>query len=167
MGSGKSTIIEQLRKKGDEYNEVVPTVGFRVETFKRNKLRFTAFDMSGQSKYRNLWEKHYEDADAIIFVIDSTDDFRMGVVKEELDELLENKHIQRNTHVPILFLANKMDSKNAMSAAECMKSLGMNKIRDRPWSIKTSNALTGEGIDAGLDWLSENVTTKKNIRNKK
>lgn len=122
--------------KGDEYNEVVPTVGFRVEIFKRNRLRFTAFDMSGQSKYRNLWEKHYEDADAVIFVIDSSDDFRINVAKEELDELLRNEHIEKNTHVPILFLANKMDLKNAMTASECMKGLGLDKIENRPWSIK-------------------------------
>lgn len=34
---------------------------------------FTAFDMSGQGRYRSLWEHYYRDCQGIIFVIDSSD----------------------------------------------------------------------------------------------
>ena len=40
--------------------EVVPTVGFSVEEFSKNGLAFTVFDMSGQGRYRNLWEHYYK-----------------------------------------------------------------------------------------------------------
>lgn len=40
-------------------------------------LSFTVFDMSGAGRYRNLWEKYYKEAHAIIFVIDSADKFRL------------------------------------------------------------------------------------------
>ena len=53
--------------------DVVPTVGFSVEEFTKNGLSFTVFDMSGQGRYRNLWEHYYKDAQAIIFVIDCSD----------------------------------------------------------------------------------------------
>ena len=33
--------------------------------------------MSGAGRYRNLWEQYYKDAQAIIFVIDSSDKLRM------------------------------------------------------------------------------------------
>ena len=43
----------------------MPTPGFGVEKFKKNKINFMVFDMSGQSKYRTLWEKYYFEAEVI------------------------------------------------------------------------------------------------------
>lgn len=63
--------------------------------------------MSGQGRYRNLWEHYYADVQAIIFVIDSTDKFRMVVAKEELQTLLNHDDIKRSS-APILFYANKV-----------------------------------------------------------
>jgi GTPase SAR1 family protein len=40
-------------------------------------LLFTVFDMSGAGRYRNLWEQYYKDAQAIIYVIDTSDKFRL------------------------------------------------------------------------------------------
>ena len=84
-------------------------------------LSFTVFDMSGQSRYRNLWEHYYKyeahfsfyylkishehdcrsmmtsslvllrESHAIIFVIDSGDKLRMVVAKEELEILLNHE----------------------------------------------------------------------------
>jgi ADP-ribosylation factor-like protein 6 len=68
--------------------DVVPTVGFSVDEFTRNGLTFTVFDMSGQGRYRNLWEHYYKEVGGIIFCIDSTDKLRMCVAKDELESLL-------------------------------------------------------------------------------
>ena len=68
--------------------DVVPTVGFSVEEFSKNNLSFTVFDMSGQGRYRNLWEHYYKEATGIIFCIDSTDKIRLCVAKDELDGVL-------------------------------------------------------------------------------
>jgi ADP-ribosylation factor-like protein 6 len=54
----------------------VPTVGFAVEEFTKNNISFTVFDMSGQGRYRNLWEHYYKDVQAIIFVVDTSDKIR-------------------------------------------------------------------------------------------
>ena len=39
-------------------------------------MRFTAFDMSGASRYRSLWATYYADAHALLFVLDSADRLR-------------------------------------------------------------------------------------------
>lgn len=44
--------------------------------------------MSGQSKYRTLWEHYYAQSEAIIFVVDAADDLRFAVAQNELQELL-------------------------------------------------------------------------------
>mmetsp|Transcript_29884 Transcript_29884/g.73470 ORF Transcript_29884/g.73470 Transcript_29884/m.73470 type:complete len:139 (-) Transcript_29884:753-1169(-) len=62
--SGKSTIINWLKPKKATSSEVVPTVGFSVEEFTKNGLSFTVFDMSGQGRYRNLWEHYYKEVGA-------------------------------------------------------------------------------------------------------
>ena len=63
--------------------------------------------MSGQGRYRSLWEQYYTDIQAIIFVLDSTDKFRFVVAKEELQTLLSHEEIKK-TQAPILFYANKV-----------------------------------------------------------
>ncbi|PAA56369.1 hypothetical protein BOX15_Mlig012428g1, partial [Macrostomum lignano] len=52
------------------------------------------FDMSGQGRYRNMWEHYYRDCDAIIFVIDSSDKLRFVVAKDELEQLLAHDAIR-------------------------------------------------------------------------
>ena len=70
--------------------ETQVTVGFQMERFKHGNTKFTMFDMSGQGRYRNLWEHYYEDVGGIIFVIDSADTVRMCVVEDELKTLLSH-----------------------------------------------------------------------------
>lgn len=69
--SGKTTLVHQLNpKKAGTAADVVPTVGFQQEEFMRNNVNFTIFDMSGQGKYRSLWEQYYKDVEAVIYVLD-------------------------------------------------------------------------------------------------
>nr|QXF29024.1 Arl6 [Vischeria sp. CAUP Q 202] len=160
--SGKTTLINQIKPKqkggpsAAGVVETTPTVGFQMEQFTRNNIRFTVFDMSGQSRYRNLWEVYYTDVQAIIFVLDSTDRLRMCVAKDELEMLLQHASV-RGRSIPILFFANKMDLPGSMSEVECMDALELAKVQ-APWHITASNALTGDGVDDGIDWLAERLT---------
>ncbi len=105
--SGKSTLVNQLKPKKAATFEATPTVGFSVEGFTKDSVSFTAFDMSGQAHYRTLWEQYYREAQAVIFVVDSTDKVRMCVVKDELETMLSHADIA-GRRVPILFFANKV-----------------------------------------------------------
>jgi ADP-ribosylation factor-like protein 6 len=87
--------------------EVTPTVGFTIEEFSKNNISFTVYDMSGQGRYRSLWEYYYADVQAIIYVLDSTDKIRMCVAKEELEILLNHAEI-KPVRIPVLFFANKV-----------------------------------------------------------
>uniref|UniRef100_A0A8C5DXK1 ADP-ribosylation factor-like protein 6 n=1 Tax=Gouania willdenowi TaxID=441366 RepID=A0A8C5DXK1_GOUWI len=167
--SGKTTIINQLKPPNvsplsEEWKhvsqaqaqEIVPTIGFNIEKFKSSSLSFTVFDMSGQSRYRSLWEHYYKESHAIIFVIDSSDKLRMVVAKEELDTLFKHEDI-RCKKMPVLFFANKTDLKDAMSSVKVSQMLSLENIRDKPWHICASNAIKGEGLQEGLDWLQGNM----------
>jgi ADP-ribosylation factor-like protein 6 len=36
-------------------SDVVPTIGYNEDKFVKNDISYTFYDMSGQSKYRDLW----------------------------------------------------------------------------------------------------------------
>ncbi|KAK9808658.1 hypothetical protein WJX72_001484 [[Myrmecia] bisecta] len=151
--SGKTTLIERLKPKHAQSAEVAPTVGFSVDQVRKGGLLFTVFDMSGAGRYRNLWEMYYKGAQAVIFVIDSADRLRLCVAKDELDNLLASKQLPAK--VPLLFYANKKDVPTALSPVEVAQALKLEDIRDKPWQIVPSNALTGEGLEKGTDWLAD------------
>ena len=86
--AGKSTLINALQPEELQQPEITPTVGFREECFTKNKIKFQVYDMSGQGKYRDLWQTYYEESEAIIFMIDAADHLRIKVGKNELEMLL-------------------------------------------------------------------------------
>jgi GTPase SAR1 family protein len=59
-------IVTSVHCKQATAFEVTPTVGFQIEEFKRNNINFTVFDMSGQGRYRSLWEHYYRDAQVMM-----------------------------------------------------------------------------------------------------
>ena len=153
--AGKTTILNNLCPSS---SPIVPTIGFQVKSFTKNHISFTAIDMSGQGKYRDLWSHYYNDSDALIFVIDSSDRLRCAVAREELELLLNHPTIV-SKHAPILFLANKNDLDECMTAAELGNILGLNGIKGHNWYIAACNGLTGDGLSVGVEWLVNALET--------
>ncbi|GLG93683.1 hypothetical protein R5R35_012981 [Gryllus longicercus] len=154
--SGKSTVINHFKSEEERSTEIVATVGFNVEKFRNKNVGFTAFDMSGQGRYRDLWEHYYKECQGIIFVVDSSDRLRLVVVRDELDLLLQHPDVT-GRRIPILFFANKMDIREALSSVKIAAALGLERILDKPWHICASNALTGEGLQEGVEWLTQQI----------
>ena len=76
------------------------------------------------------------------------------VAKDELETLLRHPDTQGK---PILFFANKKDRPDSMDAAKCWDELKLDTISDRPIQIQPSDALRGEGLKQGMDWLSQQI----------
>ena len=154
--AGKSTIINYLKPEKKRVRETNATVGFMVEKFKHGKVDFTMYDMSGQGRYRDMWEFYYKDAQGIIFVVDASDTARMCLAKDELELLLIHKDIAKRP-IPMLFFANKMDLPKSRTPMEISEALELTNILDRPWHIIPSNGLNGQGLEEGIKWLSTHL----------
>ncbi|XP_011783050.1 PREDICTED: ADP-ribosylation factor-like protein 6 [Colobus angolensis palliatus] len=139
--SGKTTIINKLKPSNAQSQNILPTIGFSIEKFKSSSLSFTVFDMSGQGRYRNLWEHYY----------------KSGRVMIVLFSLLDIKH----RRIPILFFANKMDLRDAVTSVKVSQLLCLENIKDKPWHICASDAIKGEGLQEGVDWLQDQIQTVK------
>ena len=70
--AGKTTILYKL-KLGETVSSV-PTIGFNVETVEYKNLKWTIWDVGGQKKIRDLWKHYLLDNQAIIYVLDSSDE---------------------------------------------------------------------------------------------
>lgn len=75
-------------------------------------------------------------------------------MKDELDALLAHRDLRK---VPLLFFANKMDIPTALTPSDIGIALRLADIKDRPINIFPSNALTGEGLDRGIEWLADKI----------
>lgn len=43
--------------------EISATIAYNKETFSKSKIDFTVFDMSGQGKYRDIWQQYYAESE--------------------------------------------------------------------------------------------------------
>lgn len=154
--AGKTTILYKLRI--GEVIPTTPTIGFNVETVKYKKIDFTVWDVGGQDKIRPLWRHYLENAQAVIWVVDANDRERVAGhsqhAAEELAKVLADPALEG---AALLVLANKQDLPQAMSVSEVATRLGLNEIHNRKWFITGTNAMTGEGLYEGLDWLSNAI----------
>uniref|UniRef100_A0A1I8PPB7 ADP-ribosylation factor-like protein 6 n=1 Tax=Stomoxys calcitrans TaxID=35570 RepID=A0A1I8PPB7_STOCA len=167
--SGKSSIIQQFKRRNEPNSHIsIPTVGFTHEEFYNQGVQFTAIDMSGAWKYRNLWQHQFKNCQGIIYVIDANDKMRMVVVKEELDILLQHPDLI-DRQIPILFYGNKNDCENSLSSVNIAAALELTKC-DKAWHICSSSAKTGDGLEEGIQWLIQQVrnsTHSKKDKHKK
>ncbi|XP_017025035.1 ADP-ribosylation factor-like protein 6 [Drosophila kikkawai] len=155
--SGKSSIINHFKKSSEQTSIVVPTVGFMVEQFySMAGVSIKAIDMSGATRYRNLWEHQLKNCHGIIYVIDSSDRMRFVVVKDELDLVLQHPDLC-NRIVPILFYGNKSDMEDSLSSVKIAAALRLENIKEKPWHICSSNAISGEGLGEGVQWLIQQM----------
>jgi len=61
----------------------------------------------------------------------------------------------KNVH--LLVFANKQDMPGSLPEAEVSTALGLHTLKDRPWHIQKSSALSGDGLREGLEWLSTSM----------
>ena len=47
-----------------------------------------------------------------------------------------------------------------MRAAEISQGLDLTELKDRQWNIVACSALTGKGLEEGLDWLTLRLSGK-------
>lgn len=152
--SGKTTILNRL-KYGDNM-VTVPTIGFNCEHIKFGNLSFIGWDIGGQDKIRKFWHNYFENADAVVFVVDSSDRNRFPSVRKELTNLTQHSYLK---DCAFLVFANKQDLSNAAKTSEIEEALELhNMMRKIPaWKVCESTATTGCGIDRGFSWLSSQV----------
>jgi ADP-ribosylation factor protein 1 len=153
--AGKTSILYRL--KLSEFLQTSATIGLNVETIMHKQLELLVFDVGGGA--RSLWSYYFDNLDAIIFVVDSTDSKRVAIVREEILRITEL--LKEHSYVMLLYL-NKQDSKEKMEFTQLIKEIGIHEV-DHPVDIivQKCTALTGEGLLEGLDKMADYLLKHK------
>ncbi|KAK5098241.1 hypothetical protein LTS08_006374 [Lithohypha guttulata] len=149
QNAGKTSLVRVLA--GQEFTvDSIPTVAFNKKEVKKGHVSIRCWDLGGQVKFRNMWERYCRDVNAIIFVVDAADHDSMPVAKDELHTLLANESL---ASIPLLVLANKSDLRQKMTVDEVIEALNLKKVTHREISCYGVSAKEETNLEAVLQWL--------------
>jgi small GTP-binding protein len=159
-GAGKTTMIYKLAApqstgsllsaQAAEVVTTIPTIGFNVETVEIANTSLTCWDVGGCDKIRPLWRHFTKDANALVFVVDSSDHERIEAALDELVLFLTDETL---VSVPLLVFANKQDLHRAYSLPKLVEELKLPGVTDRKWAVFPSVMSVGLGVREGFQWL--------------
>lgn len=154
--AGKTSCLKKL--SSEEIHHIMPTQGFNIKSITSNNIKLTVWDIGGQKAIRPYWNNYYDNTDALIYVIDSSDKRRLEESGSELNKLLDEAKLQK---IPLLIYANKQDLISALSSSDISDALHLHNIKDRSWNIQPCSAKQGTGLQEGLEWVIKNVEHNK------
>jgi len=148
-GSGKTTLMYQL--KLGQVVSTVPTIGYNYDVVSYHNMVMHVWDVGGNERLRELWHHHYAKATGVIYVIDSTDIDRLDESLHQLELIIQ---VPKIATIPLLILANKQDSTNALSVEELTNRIKKANIHLTPKSkVLGISATTKDGVNEGIEWL--------------
>lgn len=161
--AGKTTLLEKLKSiysnlEGLSPDRIVPTVGLNIGRIEADNSKLVFWDLGGQVGLRTIWEKYYEEAHAVIYVIDAACPTSFEDSKSALEKALRHEDLRG---APILILANKQDLPGAVSSEELARYLDLKELNERLYMFEAVSAYDGMGIKFGVDWLVEAMERSK------
>ncbi|KAF4400168.1 hypothetical protein G4B88_019377 [Cannabis sativa] len=161
--AGKTTLLEKLKSvysnlEGLSPDRIVPTVGLNIGRIEVSGTKLVFWDLGGQPGLRSIWEKYYEEAHAVIFVIDAACPSRFEDSKSALEKVLRHEDLQG---APLLILANKQDLAESVSSEELARYLDLKKLDERVYMFEAVSSYDGLGIKEGVEWLVEAMARSK------
>ncbi|GER25263.1 ADP-ribosylation factor [Striga asiatica] len=171
--AGKTTLLEKLKSQysnveGLPPDKIVPTVGLNIGRVEVSNTKLIFWDLGGQNYrsakptmepgLRSIWEKYYEEAHAVIYVIDAACPSRFEDSKSALEKVLRHEELQG---APLLILANKQDLEDAVSVDELSQYLDLKKLDERVYTYQAVSAIDGLGIKESVNWLVDAMERSK------
>lgn len=149
--AGKTTLLQCLT---EEKAQTAPTQGVNVKSIVYSGFTINVVDIGGQKSIRQYWNYYYDNVDALVYVVDGSDEDRIAECNDQLKQLLVEPKLAK---VPLLTYANKSDLATCLGPDEILDKLEMNDISGRDWSLYACSALKGTGVTDGLKWLLEKI----------
>ncbi len=147
-GAGKTTLIEFLDKGSIETVSRKPTLAFTFYKINYGRLDIILIDVPGQQAYWRQWQNYLHNLDGIIFVVDATQFKSIATI----NKLFHQTMVYEESNVPVLFLANKQDLENALSADAIERLLAFGQLQRAIKAFDVS-AISGIGVYDAFVWL--------------
>lgn len=150
QNAGKSTFVNVLAtSQFDE--DTIPTIGFNFRQVRKGAVQIKLWDLGGQPRFRDSWEKYCRNVDCIIYVVDSADYGNLEVARAQLHQLLAWPSL---AGIPLLVLGNKNDLEGALNEEELITQLNLQAIVGRQVACYSVSAKNSTNIDITLKFLT-------------
>ncbi|CAF1574488.1 unnamed protein product [Rotaria magnacalcarata] len=159
--AGKTTTTRVLEKA--PVDSVTPTVGYSQTEITHKNERIKLIDLGGAKTFREAWRHYYDDAYGFVYVLDSSEENRLGENRDVLKKLLQEEKVKGK---PILILANKQDKADALDKNTILEDLKIERLVNenqtlcrvelctaKSLSRNGKNSKIDESIRHGFDWL--------------
>lgn len=150
--SGKTTILNSLKLQ--KYIKTVGYIGCNVEVVENNGFNLYCWDVGGEEMTYSWNNQYYQNTQVLIFVVDCNNVYRIDEARNILHDLLEREELEDTV---LLIMANKLNLENSISTEQLENRLKLKFIRNHKYHIQRINALNGDGIYEGFDWLGEQI----------
>lgn len=110
------------------------------------------WDLGGQEKFRESWEKYCRGVNCIVFVVDSADYGLLDVARNELHTLLSWPSLGG---IPILVLGNKNDLEGALTEEELIAAMSLRELHGRNVACYSISAKNQVNLDVTMKFLTE------------
>lgn len=160
--AGKTTIMERFT--GGNIDEIQPTVGFQIKTLNLMGMCVNIWDVGGQKNIRSFWKNYFESTDGIVWVVDSSDVFRMHECRAALESLLVDEKLMG---APLLVFANKQDTPGCKTPGEIELLLGIPELTrsgTRQCVVMSSSLTDGVSVGVGFEWMLTRIGARSVVR---
>merc|ERR1711975_135773 len=99
--AGKTTILKKLSE--EDITHIMPTQGFNIKSLMHEGFKLNVWDIGGQKTIRPYWKNYFENTDALIYVVDSSDRRRLEEASDELLSLIQEDQL---AGILVLIFAN-------------------------------------------------------------
>lgn len=141
---GKTYLLYRLVSKKNKV--LTPTIGFNAESFHKT----TIFDVAGG--FSNLWHTYYDNATALIYVVDGYDFSMQNENKKTLHKILKHDSLHS---VPLLVCVNRKGQKEPIDELYFRAAFRLDFIKNRKWDIIGFDS--SDGINEIRSWIRSNV----------
>lgn len=149
QNSGKTSFVNVIAS-GQFNEDMIPTVGFNMRKVTKGNVTIKIWDIGGQPRFRNMWERYCRGVQAILYMVDAADHEKLEASRNELHALLEKEQL---SGIPVLVLGNKIDLPNVYGERELIEVMHLGEIKDREICCYSISCKEKSNIDITLQWL--------------
>lgn len=154
QGAGKTTFVNVL-SSGQFREDMIPTVGFNMRKVHKGRVTLKVWDIGGQPRFRNMWERYCRNVNAIVYMVDAADASKVDEAKEQLHKLFTNQSHQGATlsGIPLLVLGNKNDLESCLTREQLQERLQLDTIEGREVALYSISCKNQNNLDNTINWL--------------
>uniref|UniRef100_UPI00358FA2ED ADP-ribosylation factor-like protein 8A n=1 Tax=Myxine glutinosa TaxID=7769 RepID=UPI00358FA2ED len=158
QSSGKTTFVNVIAS-GHFNEDMIPTVGFNMRKISKGNVTIKLWDIGGQPRFRTMWERYCRGVNAIVYMVDASDQEKIEASRNELHNLLDKPQLHG---IPVLVLGNKKDLAGALDERDLIAKLNLSAIQDREICCYSISCKEKYNIDITLQWLIQHSKSRRN-----